>query len=403
LRSPKAESASMFALLATSWVRRERDEAARGNCAATAKMRDDNRRLAPIGASQDALSHTRGFMGVSAARGVITMSMHPIPRSRSASTIRNSADPVRLALALARAGAGVVTLLVATSAGAFCRTTTCNPKQEHCAIEGGCNMSGQPLFWQEKCLSFGTQKDGSHRRTSFEPNGISYEVADRVFQLAFAAWTSANCGGRSPSFKVWDLGPIECGQPEFNDLLPNANVWMFRDNDWPYKNQLDTLALTTVMFERSTGAILDADVEINSFSPLQALSTSDLPAEVGQDLQAIATHEAGHFLGLSHSKVATATMNANYRSGDLDYRSLDKDDIAGICEIYSPDREAPDCTGPHPPHGFSRYCGGGAAPEVSGCSFRVGERNGSDTLALFMGCIAVLALRKARDSASLRK
>jgi hypothetical protein len=305
------------------------------------------------------------------------------------------ADPVRAALVFA---ASIATVLVAASAEAFCRTTTCDSKLEPCAVELGCNVGGKPLFWQEKCVSFATQKDGSHRQTSFEPNGISYEVADHVFQLAFAAWTSANCGGKSPSFKVWDLGPVECGQPEFNDLLPNANVWMFRDKDWPYKNQLDTLALTTVLFEKSTGAILDADVEINSFSPLQTLSTSDPPADVGQDLQAIATHEAGHFLGLSHSTVPTATMNASYKSGDLDFRSLHKDDVDGICAIYPPDRDAPNCTGPHPPHGFSRVCGGGASADPTGCSCRVGARTAfaSDAVALLMAGIAALALRRGR-------
>jgi hypothetical protein len=306
------------------------------------------------------------------------------------------ADPVRAALILA---ASAVTVLAAPRAQAFCRTTTCDRNLDHCAIEGGCNMGGKPLFWQEKCLSFATQQDGSHRRTSFEPNGISYEVADGVFQRAFSAWTSANCDGKPPSFKMWDLGPVECGHPEFNDLLPNANVWMFRDNDWPYTNQTETLALTTVLFEKSTGVILDADVEINSFSPIQTLSTSDPPAKVGQDLQAIATHEAGHFLGLSHSPIANATMSQSYRSGDLDYRSLHKDDIDGICTIYPPDRAAPDCTGPHPPHGFSRVCGGGAPADASGCSCRLGERSsfGADVLALFIAGIAAGALRRGRS------
>jgi Matrixin len=306
------------------------------------------------------------------------------------------ADVVRSVLAQA---AGLVTILLATSAGAFCRTTTCDPKLEHCATEQGCNVDGHPLYWQEKCISFATQKDGSLRRTSFEPNGISYEVADRAFRLAFSSWTSANCGGKPPSFKMWDVGPVECNEPEFNDLLPNANVWMFRDDKWPYEDQGQTLALTTVLFEKSTGVILDADVEINAFNPKQTLSTSDPPAEIGQDLQAIATHEAGHFLGLSHSKEPTATMNTLYHVGDLDYRSPHKDDIAGICEIYPADRDAPDCRGPHPPHGFSRYCGGGKPADVSSCSLHGGrniEPSRGQALALFIGGIAALALRRGR-------
>lgn len=253
-----------------------------------------------------------------------------------------------------------------------------------------CITDGQPLYWREKCLSFAAQEDGSPVR------GISYATADRVFKAAFSAWTHASCGGKPPSFRVWDLGPVICGEPEFNDLLPNANVWMFRDHDWPYEHESDTLALTTVLFEKSTGVILDADVEINSID--KDISTSDV--DVRQDLQAIATHEAGHFLGLSHSAVKTATMNQSYVPGDLDYRSLHEDDIAGICAIYPPDRPGPDCISPHPAHGFSRYCGGGKPdPGVSACSCRLAERApaGSRGLWLLTAAIAGIGFRRWRS------
>jgi MYXO-CTERM domain-containing protein len=302
------------------------------------------------------------------------------------------AEPVRRFFALSL---GLAMVLVAASAGAFCRTTTCDSKHEICARENGCIVDGHPLHWREKCLSFGAQEDGSPLR------GISYATADQVFRAAFSAWTHANCGGKPPSFRIWDLGPIVCAEPEFNDLLPNANVWIFRDHDWPYEHESETLALTTVLFEKSTGVILDADVEINS---LQVdLSTSEV--NVRKDLQAIATHEAGHFLGLSHTNVTHATMSAEYVRGDLDYRSLHEDDIAGICAIYPPDREGSDCRSPHPAHGFSRYCGGGKPdPGVSACSFRVAEKGmpGSRALALFMAAIAGFGLHRRRPERSGR-
>jgi hypothetical protein len=308
------------------------------------------------------------------------------------------ADRLHSPLTLA---AGFAVFLVAARASAFCRTTTCDPKEETCAIENGCIIDGHPLYWREKCLSFGTQEGGSPLR------GIPYATADHVFQLAFSAWTNAECDGTHPSFKMWDLGPIVCDQPEFNDLLPNANVWMFRDDGWPYENETETLALTTVLFEKSTGIILDADVEVNSWGVdnLTTCAPGDpgcpSNARVGKDLQAIATHEAGHFLGLSHSLVPGATMSAEYTKGDLDYRSLHDDDIAGICAIYPPDRDAVDCTSPHPAHGFSRYCGGGKAdPGVSSCSFRLSERGGVPrraTSALFIAVAAGLGFRRRRS------
>jgi hypothetical protein len=83
------------------------------------------------------------------------------------------------------------------------------------------------------------------------------------------------------------------------------------------------------------------------------------------------THEAGHFLGLSHSPDPTATMKAVYSaaSDGTSFRTLEPDDVAGICDVYPPERR-PVTTSCENRHGFSEQCGADQPPpsESEGCS-----------------------------------
>jgi hypothetical protein len=301
---------------------------------------------------------------------------------------------MRSSVLLAALSAAVGVFGAATQSHAFCRTTTCDPATERCVADStGCVHAGLPLVWPERCLSFGVQQAGSPLRR------ISYEAATQVIQDAFRQWLNAKCGGEPPSFQVWDVGEphggIVCDQPEFNQNEPNANVWMFRDEAWPYTGQNSTLALTTITFEVPTGEILDADVEVNSHSI--PISTGDRVIE--NDLQSIATHEAGHFLGLAHSNDDQATMNANYSPNTVDFRSLHVDDIRGICAVYPPDRDAPNCTSPRPRHGFSRFCGV-PSNRGNGCAVEP-ERGTAGTTGpslLALAAATVLARRRRRGS-----
>ncbi len=137
-------------------------------------------------------------------------------------------------------------------------------------------------------------------------------------------------------------------QPE---AKANANIITFRDDGWPYVGGGNTLALTTVTYHLKTGEIYDADMEINSFDV--ALSQGD--DDVSFDLLSIATHEAGHFLGLSHSSDHDATMFADYRPGTASLRDLSQDDLDGICAVYPPGEPIKGCD-PTPRHGFSALC-----------------------------------------------
>jgi hypothetical protein len=282
-------------------------------------------------------------------------------------------------------------LLAAEPAAAFCNATSCNAARgDSCNVDAkGCVTTGARLSWPSRCVSFGVQQDGSAKRR------ISYEDFDAIVRKSFQQWLAVDCGGsRHPSISLWDMGDTDgttvCDKPEFNQTAPNANVWILRDGDWPYLDPGSAFAHTTMTYEASTGHILDADVEINAAGV--SLTTDD--DAIVADLQSIATHEAGHFLGLANSSDPEATMSAAYSPASRAARSLSADDKAAICALYPPDRDAPECRAPNPINGFSRFCAG--ATEPSGCSLAGVPSGGSSRSAeiAVLGLCAWLGMRR---------
>jgi len=252
-----------------------------------------------------------------------------------------------------------------SSAFAYCRTTTCDPEEEDCGVDvNGCATRGQSLFWPDACVTYAVQLNGSPLR------GISAYDTDQAMQAAFMAWLGSECpGGGHPSLGVIPLGGARCSLAEYNPpeqgrpLAPNANLVIFRDDGWPYPDERFVIARTSITFDVVTGAILDADIEVNSFR--NEFSTGEIQSS--NDLQGVLTHEVGHFLGLDHTLVENATMLADYALSNLGTRTLASDDRAGICSIYAPAATpAPACpgsTGPH--HGYSSECGSSEHADAS--------------------------------------
>ena len=251
----------------------------------------------------------------------------------------------------------VSALAVAAPAAAYCRSNTCDLRTESCERDDdGCVISGHSLSWASSCVTFAIQQDGSPK----------WDISEQRFaeevNAAFERWLEVDCGdGQTPKLEVQNIGPVECDKVEYNQRNGNANIFMFRDDEWPYANGEDALGLSTIRFDPTTGRIYDVDVEVNG---------TDTPISVGDevrgaDLASIITHEVGHFLGLSHSNKRDATMLPGYRPGDDSLRTLEQDDIDGICDALNPERStgSSSCA---PRHGFSGECGGKTPDE--GCT-----------------------------------
>jgi hypothetical protein len=276
---------------------------------------------------------------------------------------------------------GLGLMLSAPEARAFCRKTTC----PSCPVNPvtGCIEEGEPLAWPSVCVSYALTRAASRV--------VSLTQAKIVVAQAFQTWQAVTCPGTGapPSILATDaFGLVDCALHEYNRGAGNANIVVFRDDSWVHQDAQDAVALTSMSFNERTGAILDADVEINA--TVNITTASSVPID-GYDLSSILTHEAGHFLGLAHSTLPDATMYPIYRQGTDDFRTLSDDDIAGICAIYPPDRDAMPCDFT-PPGGFARQCALGITK--GGCAVGGSPANIGVWYALVAVCFRLLTRRR---------
>lgn len=279
-------------------------------------------------------------------------------------------------------------LAFASEASAYCRSTTCRTTAtRECATDRNeCVTQGAKLFWPTSCVGFSLQKNGTQ--------DLDPQETFSVLRKAFQAWSEVPCpGGGNASITFEERGPVACKRSEFDKGGRNLNVVLFQDDDWKYRGADATLAKTSVSYNDETGEIYDADIEINA--AYNTLTMTNPPELVEYDLQAIVTHEVGHFLGIAHSSDGSAVMNATYEPGSVLQRTLASDDVAAVCGVYPPDRSVACNSEPH--GGFRESCN--SDEQTDGCSLSgrhpVGNRAVVDPLTAF-GLAGLAVLRRGR-------
>jgi hypothetical protein len=155
------------------------------------------------------------------------------------------------------------------------------------------------------------------------PNITGTASAESVFRQAFRTW------GAVPTATIaFAEGPMTAtGKPGLDQVnLITANLTAA---EWAAYG-IDAISFTNVTTSLATGQLVDADI---MFNPSAGFSTSTPTPLNLSDLEAVATHEVGHLLGLDHSPLASAIMFP-LAAGRTFSRTLTADDMIGVSTLY---------------------------------------------------------------------
>ncbi|MAE70408.1 MAG: hypothetical protein CME06_08080 [Gemmatimonadetes bacterium] len=149
---------------------------------------------------------------------------------------------------------------------------------------------------------------------------------------------SANTGYQSGEYSAIERGAISwinvsCSSFQFrrdSPLLINRTVPRRDGSNHIIFGDADGALAVTWLMNNSSSRECDMILENN-------INWNNGPGPSGwnqYDLEGVACHEFGHFLGLGHSNTAAATMYYAIGSGDDSKRSLHSDDQNGVCALY---------------------------------------------------------------------
>lgn len=172
-----------------------------------------------------------------------------------------------------------------------------------------------PIVWADRTVMITVQQDGSD------------DVQDgsdlAAIRAAMAVWGNVPCS----DFTYGDGGTTASR----DDAADGVNLIAFREGSWP-GGANGAVAFTTR--RRNTAAAPqtwdEADILLNGVD-FSWSTTGDVHRF---DVQSVATHELGHALGLDHSALPEATMYFGTRRGVTYARTLQEDDVAGLCWLY---------------------------------------------------------------------
>jgi len=242
------------------------------------------------------------------------------------------------------------------------------------------HVDGNPslyLYWPNRSIAVFLNQRGSQ---DVDPGAMRAAVLRGTTE-----WSAHGCtdlylhwGGTTANATT----NLTSSQPD----MVNTLVWR-EAGEWPEDIGSGTLALTTLVYDRALGAILDADIDFNG-EDFYWTATDDR-ANAQTDVQNTVTHELGHLLGLDHTDDPDATMFGGSESGEFKKRDLGDDDLEALCYLYPGGDDTP----------LETVVSDPAALDLQGtaCAMtpaRARGAHGTALLALVAGALAVIRRRR---------
>ena len=204
------------------------------------------------------------------------------------------------------------------------------PSALHAYLKLGSNVGGRDIAvrWAKMPITYFV--------TNRDVPGVTAPQLQTAVQRAFETWAKTPDVTISSQFAGF-VG-AEPGDAD------GANVIGFRA-----RPELDrVLGTTTFQIDTVTGELIESDIFFNSVFDWST-------AEAGEggrfDVQSIATHELGHFLGLGHSALGETDLKPSggravraklavmfpiaFPAANIDDRTPKPDDLAGMGDVYS--------------------------------------------------------------------
>ncbi|GAB4298077.1 MAG: hypothetical protein Kow0090_13460 [Myxococcota bacterium] len=181
------------------------------------------------------------------------------------------------------------------------------------------------LMWKKSEVPFYIARHGTPL--------FSHVALKKAVEHSFSVWNKIGCDAPKLAFVSFTDEP--------QASLNGKNSIIFRNDSWDPEVS-GALALSTISAVVGTGEIFSADIEFNAKEFVFSIPGAGTAAL--HDFENTLIHELGHVLGLDHPEMggygeqSFSTMYGSAPVGELIKRSLDTDDIIGLCAIYAADK-----------------------------------------------------------------